>query len=165
MSSDDPHTEVVLLTASSRRTPPALNAKILQLDPLTQWWTTEDNSLCVALRSVSHSPVLAVGGVLDQRGAAPCRRALEVALRARPRRMVLDLSAVTATDLPAVGLVDAMRRAAAWHGAEIWLASLPDSLRVGLQRAGVLTEFPVARTMARAIEEMRRLERPFARTA
>lgn len=135
------------------------------MDPLTQWWTEED-TVCVALRCVSQTPVLTVGGALDRRAARSCRRALEAALRARPRRLLVDLTSVTSSDAStAAALLDAMRRTAAWHGADVWLAGLPEPVRVVLDRVGLLPVFSVSRTTVRAIEEIRRLDHPVPRTA
>ncbi len=134
------------------------------MDPLTQWWTHED-AVCVALRSVDHTPVLTVGGALDGRAAGPCRCALEAALRARPRRVLVDLASVTSSEEGGAALLPAMRRAAAWHGADVWLAAVPEQVRMALDRRGLLSDFPVSRTAVRALEEIRRSERPFPRTA
>jgi anti-anti-sigma regulatory factor len=125
------------------------------MEPLTQWWRHED-VVCVALRSVNRIPVVTVGGALDRQAAGPCRRALEAALRARPRCLLIDLASVTSGDGYGAGLLEAMRRSAAWHGAQIWLAALPPTLREHLERAQVFGEFPVSRNAARAIEEIRR---------
>jgi len=138
------------------RTPPLLDARVLQMEPLTQWWRYED-VVCVALRSVSRTPVVTVGGALDRRASQPCRRALEAALRARPRCVLVDLAAVTSGDDFGVGLLEAMRRAAAWHGSRLWLAAVPEPVRSRLERSGVIEEFPTSRNAARAIEEIRRL--------
>lgn len=152
------------MTLPIRRTPPLLDAKVLQMDPLTQWWHHED-AVCVALRSVQNTPVLTVGGTLDGRASNPCRLALEAALRARPRRVLVDLTSVSASEWPGAALLPAMRRTAAWHGSEVWLAGVPEQIRSALGRSGLLPEFPIARNVVRALEEMRRRDRPTTRTA
>ncbi len=138
----------------SRTTAP-LDRRLSQNDPLTQWWT-HDDVICVALRSVNLLPVLTIAGRLDRAGATPCRRALESALKARPHSLVTDLSGLTGEDGDGVALLEGMRRAAAWHGCAMWLASVPDTLRTRLHHAGALDLFRTARTAARAIEEIRR---------
>ncbi len=125
------------------------------MEPLTQWWNHED-AVCVALRSVGRTPVITVGGALDRRAAHSCRLALEAALRTRPRSLLIDLTSVTTTEEFSVVLLAAMRRKAAWHGAEVWLAAVPDPVRQTLERSGLLADFPVARNATRAIEEIRR---------
>lgn len=144
------------MTESPSRTSPLLDARVLQMEPLTQWWHHED-VVCVALRSVNRTPVVTVGGALDRRASQPCRRALEAALRARPRCVLVDLTAVTSSDDYGVGLLEAMRRAAAWHGSRLWLAAVPEAVRVRLEQSGLLVEFPTSRNAARAIEEIKRL--------
>ena len=143
------------MTERYRRTPPLLDAKVLQLEPLTQWWNHED-AVCVALRSVSRTPVITVGGALDRRAANPCRLGLEAALRIRPRSLLIDLGSVTSSEECCGALLSAMRRTAAWHGAEVWLAAVPAPVRQTLESCGVLIDFPVARNSVRAIEEIRR---------
>jgi anti-anti-sigma regulatory factor len=140
---------------AQHRTPALLDAKVLKLEPLTQWWHHED-IVWVALRSVNRIPVLTIGGALDRQAVFPCRRALEAALRARPPWLLIDLASVGSGDGSGAGLLEAMRRAAAWHGARVWLAGLPTVIRQHLERADVLGEFPVSRNAARAIEEIRR---------
>lgn len=125
------------------------------MEPLTQWWTHED-AVCVALRSVSRTPVITVGGALDRRAANPCRLALEAALRARPRSLVIDLGSVSTTEECSGALLAAMRRTAAWHGAEVWLAAVPDPVRQVIDTCSALLDVPVARTTTRAVEEIRR---------
>jgi anti-anti-sigma regulatory factor len=145
------------MTESYSRTPQHLDARVLQLEPLTQWWT-HDNVVCVALRSVSRTPVVTVGGSLDRRAAIPCRRALEAALRARPRWVLIDLASVTSSDDSCSVLLRAMAKVAAWHGSEVWLAGVPERVRTALDAASALAEFPIARNASRAIEEIRRAQ-------
>ncbi len=149
---------------NTRRTPPLINAKVLQMDPLTQWWTHEDE-VCVALRSIDRAPIVTIGGALSRRAAGPCRLALESALRARPRRVVLDLASVTSHEISAPAILDTMRRTAAWHGAETWLTAMPTEIRRELAGMGLLPLFTLARNTTRAVEEIARLERVLPRTA
>ncbi len=129
------------------------------MEPLTQWWNFEDD-VCVALRSVNLTPVVTVGGALDLRAVQPCRMALEAALRKRPRTLLIDLTSVTSTEASGAGVLTAMRRTATWHGADVWLAAVPDMVRSELDRSGVSAQFPMARNALRAIEEIRRQAPP-----
>ncbi|MBL8932165.1 MAG: STAS domain-containing protein [Kineosporiaceae bacterium] len=143
------------MTDANCRIPPLLDARVLQMEPLTQWWHHED-VVCVALRCVSRMPVITVAGAFDRRAWPVCRRALEAALRHRPRCVLVDLAAVTSVDDHAANLLEAMRRASGWHGSQFWLAAVPDPLRAQLELAGLLAEFPISRNAARAVEEIRR---------
>ncbi len=143
------------MTDSHSRIPPLLDARVLQMEPLTQWWHHED-VVCVALRSVSRMPVVTVAGAFDSRAWPVCRRALEAALRSRPRCVLVDLAAVTSIDDHGAGLLEAMRRAALWHGSQFWLAAVPDDLQAQLDLTGLASEFPISRNATRAIEEIRR---------
>ncbi len=128
------------MTDANCRIPPLLDARVLQMEPLTQWWHHED-VVCVALRCVSRMPVITVAGAFDRRAWPVCRRAL---------------AAVTSVDDHAANLLEAMRRASGWHGSQFWLAAVPDPLRAQLELAGLLAEFPISRNAARAVEEIRR---------
>lgn len=143
------------MTLSHTRTPPLLDSRVLRMEPMTQWWYVED-AVCVALRSVSRTPVVTVGGTLDDRAWTPCRRALGAALRARPRCVLVDLAAVTAGDDPGAALLEGMRRTASWHGAQLWLAAVPGPVSARLDRWGLIARFPISRNATRAIEEIRR---------
>ena len=145
------------MTHSHTRTPPLLDSRVLRMEPLTQWWYAED-AVCVALRSVSRTPVVTVGGVLDEQAWTPCRRALGAALRARPRCVLVDLEAVASGDDRGAALLGAMRRSALWHGARLWLAAVPLTVAQQLDRLGLAPAFPISRNATRAIEEIRRAQ-------
>ena len=75
-----------------------------------------------ALRS--GTGVLALEGYLCREAGIACSSAMVLLLRRRPHTIVLDLSGAAAAD-GATELLDTMRRHAAHHGVDLYLAEVP----------------------------------------
>jgi len=139
--------------------PSSREVRPLEVEPLMLSWL-DGEVVRATLRHISEVPVIALGGPLDATALEHCRRSLEAALRARPRFVIVDLSAVTDSDAACIPLLGAMRRKAAWHGAQLWLAALPDHVRATLHGAGVLPLYPNERTATRAVDIIRLQQQP-----
>lgn len=131
----------------------------LEVEPLMLSWQDGD-VVRATLRRVSELPVIAVGGALDATAVEACRRALEAALRCRPHNVIIDLAAVTSSGPECVALLGAMRRRAAWHGAQVWLAAVPEHVRAALDRSGSLDLYAIERNSARVVDIIRLRQTP-----
>ncbi len=145
--------------ARQRMARQAREATPLEVQPLMLSWQDGD-VVRATLRKVSDMSVIALGGPFDATAVEPCRRALEAALRFRPRNVVVDLGAVTVIGRECVPLLGAMRRKATWHGAQLWLAAVPDAVRVALEQAGALGLYPIERNTTRVVDIVRLRQTP-----
>lgn len=131
----------------------------LQVQPLMAAWVDGD-LVRATLRRVGEMSVIALGGPLDATAEEPCRRALDAVLHSRPRRVVVDLASVTSSTEACVGLLSEIRRRAAWHGVDLWLAGVPEHVRLLLAQSGVLPHFQAERSPERVADIIRLRQTP-----
>jgi len=103
------------------------------------------------VHAVSGIPIMVVEGALVASAAKPCREAMDAVLRMRPTRMVIDLGGVRETDTTTVGLLEAMRRFAHWHGVALSLAAVPGAVQVRFEAVTPHPSFDVHSTADRAV--------------
>lgn len=131
----------------------------LQVQPLMAAWVDGD-LVRATLRRMGELAVIAVGGPLDATAEEPCRRALDVVLRTRPRHVVVDLAAVSGSDEACVAVLVELRRRTAWHGADLWLTGVPEHVLVLLARSGALVHLRTERSPERVADLLRLRQAP-----
>jgi anti-anti-sigma regulatory factor len=118
---------------------------------LTLNWSDPTERTHASVHTVSGIPILMVEGVLVAATVKPCRDALDAVLRMRPTRMVIDLGGVREVDRSTVGILEAMRRFAHWHGVAISLAAIPGVVQARLELTPVSPPFDAHSSSERAI--------------
>ena len=118
---------------------------------LTLNWADPLERTRTSVHAVSGIPILAIEGSLVAAAAKPCREALDAVLRMRPTRMVVDLGGVRESDATTVGLLEAMRRFAHWHGVAMSLAAVPGLVQVRFEGVVVDPPFDVHSSSERAV--------------
>lgn len=118
---------------------------------LTLNWTDPLERTHTSVHAVSGIPIMVVEGALVGTTAKTCREALDAVLRMRPTRMVIDLGGVRETDASTVGLLEAMRRFAHWHGVAMSLAAVPGTVQMRFEGVRVEPPFDVHSTSDRAV--------------
>lgn len=114
-------------------------------------WSDPTGRTHTSVLAVQGIPVLFVEGDFTGRTAKPCREAVDAVLRMRPTLMVVDLGGVRETDATTVGLLDAMRKFANWHGIDLCLAAVPVGITTRLEGARSVARFETHTSSERAV--------------